>query len=63
MSCVYNNLGAVAYEEKDYPKAKDYFRKAIFTLQELTSSHPWINEYKENLACAQRHISKRQKIE
>ena len=63
ISCVYNNLGAVAYEEKDYPKAKDYFLKAIFTLQQLTSNHPWINEYKQNLAFSQRHISKRQKVE
>ncbi|CAF0771931.1 unnamed protein product [Adineta steineri] len=56
ISCVYNNLGAVAYSKEDYSGAKDYFEKAIFTLQQLNRRHPWIAEYIENLAYAQRKI-------
>ncbi len=63
LSCVYNNLGAVEYDKRDYCKAKDYFQKAIFTLQQFTLKHSWIADYKENLACAQKEISKRQGVE
>ncbi|CAF3304886.1 unnamed protein product [Rotaria sp. Silwood2] len=62
LSCVHNNLGAVEYVKKNYPQAKDYFEKAIFTIQRLNSKHPWINEYKENLTCAQSQISKRPRL-
>ena len=63
ISCVYNNTGVVAYDKEEYSAAKDYFKKAIFTLQEFTSKHPWLDEYKQNLACAQKKISKRQRVE
>ncbi|CAF4714604.1 unnamed protein product [Rotaria sp. Silwood2] len=59
LSCVYNNLGAVQYHTENYSQAKEYFKKAIFTIQRLNLNHPWINEYKENLACVQEQISKR----
>ena len=63
ISCVYNNLGAVAYDQECYDEAKKYFLEAIFTLQKFTLNHPWIAEYKENLANAQKNINKRTKTE
>ncbi|CAF1199730.1 unnamed protein product [Adineta steineri] len=62
ISCVYNNLGAVKYDQEDYSAAKGYFEKAIFTIQQLSLKHPWISDYKENLACAQEKNSKRQQV-
>lgn len=57
ISCVYNNIGSVEYD-KECSNAKDYFQKAILTLQRLSLNHSRIMEYKDNLASAQKAVVK-----
>ena len=57
ISCVYNNIGVVSYDQQNYSQAKEYFLKAISILQQFTSNHPWITEYKQNLIYAGQRLT------
>lgn len=63
LSCVYNNRGAVEYDQGNYIEAKNYFLDAALTLLKFSSNHPWMDDYKLNLSFAQNKIHKKQRVE
>jgi len=64
LGSTYNNLGALAFERKDWEKSKDYFRRAIqnkqlyltkkpedpSTITDISNTYSWIGRVLENQA-------------